>query len=180
MFCLVNKKRKRKKKVLGTFGNNLLISYLSFWKYSKVFLWIIDKLNPVRNQSYLGDIIFETRLWKSLQYFFFLFHQFYCSIIYMQCMGAKLLQSCPTLRNPLNCNLPGSSVHGILQEESWSGLPLPPPGDLPDPGDERVPLTSPALAGGFFTTSATWEASYMQWNSVNILMRLDECMLSCV
>ena len=114
MFCLVNKKRKRKK-ILGTFGNNLLISYLSFWKYSKVFLWIIDKLNPIRNQTYLGDIIFETRLWKSLQYVFFLFHQFYCSIIYMQCMGAKLPQSCPTLRNPMNCNLPGSSVHGILQ-----------------------------------------------------------------
>ena len=33
-----------------------------------------------------------------------------------------------------------------------------PPGDLPDPGMEPVSLTSPALAGGFFTTGATWEA----------------------
>ena len=41
------------------------------------------------------------------------------------------------------------SVHGISQQESWSGLPFPPPGDLPDPGME---LASPALAGGFFTT----------------------------
>ena len=31
-------------------------------------------------------------------------------------------------------------------------------GDLPDPGIKPVPLASPALAGGFFTTSATWEA----------------------
>ena len=31
----------------------------------------------------------------------------------------------------------------------WSGLPFPPPGDLPDPGIEPA---SPALAGGFFTT----------------------------
>ena len=40
----------------------------------------------------------------------------------------------------------------------WSGLPFPSPGDLPDPGIERASLMSPALAGGFFTTSATWEA----------------------
>ena len=32
------------------------------------------------------------------------------------------------------------------------------PGDLPDPGIEPTPLMSPALAGRFFTTSATWEA----------------------
>ena len=35
------------------------------------------------------------------------------------------------------------------RQESWSGLPFPPPGDLPDLGIE---LVSPALAGGFFTT----------------------------
>ena len=35
---------------------------------------------------------------------------------------------------------------------------FPSPGDLPDPGMKPVSLTSLALAGGFFTTSATWEA----------------------
>ena len=44
------------------------------------------------------------------------------------------------------------------RQEYWSGLPLPSPGDLPHPGMEPIPLKSPALAGGFFTTSATWEA----------------------
>ena len=44
------------------------------------------------------------------------------------------------------------------RQEYWSGLLRPPPGDLPDPGIEPVSLLSPALAGGFFTTSATWEA----------------------
>ena len=39
-----------------------------------------------------------------------------------------------------------------------TGLPCPPPGDLPNPGIELVSLMSPALAGGFFTTSTTWEA----------------------
>ena len=44
------------------------------------------------------------------------------------------------------------------RQEYWSGLPCSPPGDLPDPGIEPTSLTSPALAGGFFITSATWEA----------------------
>ena len=47
---------------------------------------------------------------------------------------------------------------GFSRQEYWSGLPCPPPGDLPDPGIEPASLTSPALAGGFFTTSATWAA----------------------
>ena len=45
---------------------------------------------------------------------------------------------------------------GFSRQENWSGLPCPPPGDLPDPGIKPVSLMSPALAGGFFTNSATW------------------------
>ena len=37
-------------------------------------------------------------------------------------------------------------------------MPFPPPGDLPDPGIKPAFPVSPALAGGFFTTNATWEA----------------------
>ena len=47
---------------------------------------------------------------------------------------------------------------GFSRQEYWSGLPFPPPGDLPDPGAEPASLKSPALAGGFFTTSTTREA----------------------
>ena len=43
------------------------------------------------------------------------------------------------------------------RQEYWSGLPFPPPGDLPYSGIERTSLTSHALAGGFFTTSASWK-----------------------
>ena len=46
---------------------------------------------------------------------------------------------------------------GFSRQEYWSGLPCPPPEDLPDPGIEPASLVSPALAGSFFTTSATWE-----------------------
>ena len=51
--------------------------------------------------------------------------------------------------NPMDCKPPGSFVHGILQQEYRSGLPVPPPGDLPGPGIEP---TSPELAGRVFTT----------------------------
>ena len=49
---------------------------------------------------------------------------------------------------------------GFFRQEYWGGLPCPPPGDLPSPGIELPSLLclSPALAAGFFTTSATWEA----------------------
>ena len=50
---------------------------------------------------------------------------------------------------------------GLSRQEDWSGVPCPPPGDLPDPGIEPISHMSPALAGGFFTTSATWEAPLM-------------------
>ena len=47
---------------------------------------------------------------------------------------------------------------GFSRQEHWSGLSFPPPGDLPDPGIKPMSLMSPALAGRFFITSATWEA----------------------
>ena len=46
----------------------------------------------------------------------------------------------------------------ILQARILDWLPLPTLGDLPDPGIEPASLTSPALAGGFFTTRATSKA----------------------
>ena len=60
----------------------------------------------------------------------------------------------------MDCTLPGSSVRGILQARilDWSRFPFPPSGDLPDLGVEAMSLMSPALEGGFFTPSATWEA----------------------
>ena len=41
---------------------------------------------------------------------------------------------------------------GFLRQDHWRGLPLPPPGDLPDPGMEPASPTAPALAGRFFAT----------------------------
>ena len=58
----------------------------------------------------------------------------------------------------MDCSPSGSSTMGFCRQEYWSGLPCPPPGDLPNPGIEQPSLRSPALASGFFITSATWEA----------------------
>jgi len=46
------------------------------------------------------------------------------------------------------------------RQEYWRGFPFPIPGDLPDPRIKVRSLMSPALAGGFFTTSATWESQH--------------------
>ena len=47
---------------------------------------------------------------------------------------------------------------GFSKQEYWSGLPRPPPGDLPSLGIKSESHMSPALGDGFFTTSTTWEA----------------------
>ena len=47
---------------------------------------------------------------------------------------------------------------GFSRQEYWSELPCPPPGDLPNWGINLASLMSPALAGTFFTTRATWKA----------------------
>ena len=49
---------------------------------------------------------------------------------------------------------------GYSRQGSWSGLPFPSPGDLPNSGIEPKSLMSPALAGGSFTTSATGKSLY--------------------
>ena len=76
------------------------------------------------------------------------------------CLPAESLQSCLILCYPVDCSLLGSSVHGIFQARILEWLPRPPPGNLSDPGIKPVSLTTPALAGGFFTTNAIWEALY--------------------
>ena len=47
---------------------------------------------------------------------------------------------------------------GFSRQDYWSGLPCSSPGDLLNPGIKLTSFMSPALAGGFFITSATWEA----------------------
>ena len=46
---------------------------------------------------------------------------------------SEVAQSCPTLSDPMDCSLPGSSVHGFSRQEYWSGVPLPSPTYILEP-----------------------------------------------
>ena len=80
-------------------------------------------------------------------------HKLWQSII----LCAQLLL-CPTLCNPMDCSPPGSSIHGILQARILEWVAVPSSRDLPNLVIEPASLTSSALVGGFFSTSATCEA----------------------
>ena len=64
------------------------------------------------------------------------------------CSVSKL---CPTLCDPMDCSPLGSSVHGISQARILEWVAISYSRNLPKPGIEPTSLTSPALAGGFFT-----------------------------
>ena len=69
-------------------------------------------------------------------------------------MNQPQMYMCPPILKPL---LPSSPSHP-------PGLSCPPPGDLPNPAIEPESLISPALAGGFFTTSGAWETpTFNKW-----------------
>ena len=82
-------------------------------------------------------------------------------------MHAQSLRSCLTLCDPMDCSLPGSSVHGIFQARILEWVATSFPGDLPNPGIEPGSLVSPALAGGFETQVQifTVTASVNSWDS---------------
>ena len=71
----------------------------------------------------------------------------------LQCMKVKseseVAQSCLTLRDPMDCSPPGSSLSmGFSRQEYWSGWPCPSPGDLPYPRIEPKSLRSPPWQAG--------------------------------
>ena len=84
------------------------------------------------------------------------------------CMHVCCHFSCVQLFETMDYSLPGPLSMGFFREKYWSELPCPPTGDHPNSGGRKkkkntqhnVPLMSPALLGGFFTTSATWEFLY--------------------
>ena len=82
------------------------------------------------------------------------------TIVYF-CVCAKLLQLSRLFVTLRTVPCQALLSMGFSRQEYSRGLPCSPPGHLPDTGIKPVSLMSPALAGGFFTTSATWEAHYL-------------------
>ena len=66
---------------------------------------------------------------------------------------------------------------GFPRQEDWSGLPLPPPGDLLDPGIEPASLECPTLAGGFLTTAPPGQPNKETELPSNKLFALTLCLL---
>ena len=80
--------------------------------------------------------------------------------------ACSIVQPCLTLCDPMDCSLPGPSVHRTSQREYWSGLPFPPLGDLPDTGIKPTSPAAPMLAGGFFTSEPPGSLTYANTLSV--------------
>ena len=76
----------------------------------------------------------------------------------MPCVCAQSLSRVWLSACPWTVALQALLSMGFSRQEYWHGFPCPPPRDLPHQGIEPVSLVSPALAGRFFTTRATWEA----------------------
>ena len=81
-----------------------------------------------------------------------------CDVLRVSNSQSQKVKSCPTLCEPMDYSLPGSSVHGTFQARILKWVAMPPARDLPDPGIEPGYLMSPALAGRFLITSATWDS----------------------
>ena len=74
---------------------------------------------------------------------------------------AKFFQACLTLCDPMDYSLPGSSFHEILQVTILEWVATPSSRGSSWPRDRIQGFISPAFAGGFFTTSATWETPFL-------------------
>ena len=89
---------------------------------------------------------------------------FCCCLLYLKAIKAPglIMADC----NSMDCNLPGSSDHGILQARILEWVTVPssrgclPPGDVPDTGNEPSSLMSLAFAGRFFTTVSSGKPIY--------------------
>ena len=92
---------------------------------------------------------------ESLEYITWYFGFIYFSI-FITCMWTKLLHLIWLFATLWTVAHQAPLSMEFSRQEYWSKLLCSPPGDLPHPGKGRVFFLSPALAGRFFTTSATW------------------------
>ena len=93
------------------------------------------------------------------------------------CACAKSLSHVRLFVTPWTIACQAPRFMGFSRHEYWNGLPFSSPRYLHDPGIKPASLLSPALAGGFFTITATWEALMVYYNSVTFCSFL--FILSC-
>ena len=84
-------------------------------------------------------------------------------MFYLFAVCAKLLQLCPTLCDPIDYSLPGSSVHQILQARILEWVDMTSSKGSSQPRVKPTPLMSPALSGRYFTTRAALTKYQVVW-----------------
>ena len=98
-----------------------------------------------------------------------------CSYLFGLYAGLCLVtQSCPTLCDPMDCHLPGSSVCGILQAKILEWVPCPSPGDFPHP---VIKPRSPTLQADSLPSELPGKLLVFIGTSYTISFHLDVCFL---
>ena len=137
--------------ILAVISLNIFILIPSFW------------VSDVRSFDIVPKVFFFSSIFSVCVFCYWQLQLMFSNPLIFSSVGCtsmhvKSCQSCPTLCNPWTVAHQAPLSVGFSRQEYWSGLPCPPPRGLPDPGIQPRCLVPPALAGGFFTTSTTWEA----------------------
>ena len=146
-----------------SYWSKLKISYWDNWHahFSLEFCWFFGGMiwsnNSNINKSTNKNVIlwYQTLLWILM-----------CTSSLNPPKSSKYEQALSLSRvrlfaTPRSVALQAPPSMGFSRQEHWSEWPCPPPGDLPEPGTELVPV-SPALDGQFFTTELAWEDQQLQ------------------
>ena len=95
-------------------------------------------------------------------------------------MCAKLLQSCSTLCEPMDCSPPDSSVHGISQARILEGVAMPSSRGSSQPRNRTRISCSSCIAGGFFTTEPPEKLVKQDQESPNIISKVFRIQLKII
>ena len=119
-----------------------LMSWLDHYQLQLVYQTVEHR--PVRNLQHEISLTTSDTLNQSQPLLHITQIYFCVSTVFLPFLKwkVKVPQSCPTICDPVDCSLPGSSVHGIFQAWILEWVLFPSPGDVPNPGIEP---RSPAL-----------------------------------
>ena len=147
--------------ILGTWLNVLYICLIShlILKWGRLSFISTFQIRSLKlKEINLTNTTHTSRFRKSNCSAYMLDHSTTCIVCLLtntvRCVLVLVSQLFLTVCNPMDCSRQAPLSMGFPRQEYWSGLPVPSPGDLPDPGIKAASLTSPALADGLFTTSA--------------------------
>ena len=135
---------------------------------------------PTWISSFLELLVAITILyWSTLEHLLSQLTVYVRAHLWNMCMHTTLLQSCPTLCKSMDCSLPGSSAHGILQARILKWVTMPSSRESSQLSDQTC---GSCIAGGFFTPEPPGKPLYGYFILLiyvpvlkSILYCLDDC-----